>query len=184
MFIYKQTEFSSKDGADLWTVGHMEGDKFEPESDHSSKYAAAARCIELNGGGKYVEHDERPAKAVPKPGKGQHTPGPWNSIAYGKTTKGEIIIAGGKEFSNLLAEVYKQKNEDSQEANARLIAAAPELLEALKAILPYAENESASLDEAAKRDGENSEIADEARKAWAAIDQALELIKATEGQQS
>lgn len=51
MFIYKQTEFLSKDGADLWTVGHMEGEKFVPESDHGSKYAAAARVIELNGGG-------------------------------------------------------------------------------------------------------------------------------------
>lgn len=174
MFIYKQTEFSSKDGADLWTVGHMEGDKFEPESDHSSKYAAAARCIELNGGGKYVEHDERPAKAVPKPGKGQHTPGPWNSIAYGKTTKGEIIIAGGKEFSNLLAEVYKQKNEDSQEANARLIAAAPELLEALKSLY-----ENCSMIHNQWGEGANQKQADEAiRKGKEAI------RKATEGQQS
>lgn len=34
----------------LWTAGHMDGGRFEPESDHESEEAAARRVHFLNGG--------------------------------------------------------------------------------------------------------------------------------------
>lgn len=64
----------------------------------------------------------------------KHTKGEWSHTAYGYTSKGEIIIAGSDNFGNLLAEVYKQRDAREQEANAKLIAAAPKLLEALKCV--------------------------------------------------
>lgn len=133
MFIYKQTEFFSKDGADLWTVGHMEGQKFIPESDHGSKEDAVERVKELNGGGSghLVRPDGRINRAKPVV---QHTPGPWefsredveNKPNYHfiiEDTKGERVIA--------------TVHGNDGEANARLIAAAPELLEALKALTEH-----------------------------------------------
>lgn len=43
-WIYKQSE------PGLWTVGHIEGETWIPESDHASPDAAAARVRWLNGG--------------------------------------------------------------------------------------------------------------------------------------
>ena len=63
----------------------------------------------------------------------KHTPGPWD---LNETQRGTYIYQGGTE--NCIAEIYADVNED-QAANARLIAAAPELLEALLALLPGAE---------------------------------------------
>ncbi len=55
----------------------------------------------------------------------------------------------------------------------RLIAAAPDLLAALRALLPYAENEAHALQEL--RDSEAAEAAAEA--AWQAVENALEIIE-------
>jgi len=66
---------------------------------------------------------------------GKHTPGPWE-IGGVKTSKKEIVglcIFGPKEEAIVL--VGKKGLMDGGEANARLIAAAPELLEALKECL-------------------------------------------------
>jgi hypothetical protein len=69
----------------------------------------------------------------------QHTRGEWSHTAYGESSKGEIIIAGGGyPFSNLLAEVYKQRSKEEQEANAKLIAAAPDMLSVLKEAVDHA----------------------------------------------
>ena len=67
-----------------------------------------------------------------------------------------------------------------QEINhARLIAAAPELLAALRALLPYAENEAHALQEL--RDSEAAEA--EAEAAWQAIERAQELIERADANQ-
>lgn len=62
--------------------------------------------------------------------RAKHTPGPWN---FGmKSGDSEIIVAGGV----ALAEVFPTDcTEEEFEANAQLIKAAPELLEALKSLL-------------------------------------------------
>ena len=56
----------------------------------------------------------------------QHTPGPW-------TTDGVLI----KSPSGLIAHVYP----DNGDANARLIAAAPELLAVLRRVQPHLEGQ-------------------------------------------
>ncbi|MHB1407975.1 MAG: hypothetical protein ACYCXC_00025 [Acidovorax defluvii] len=64
----------------------------------------------------------------------QHTPGPWRVERQNPSpTTGEWMIAAGTKHG-YLAEVRDCGSGDVQ-ANARLIAAAPELLAALQAVL-------------------------------------------------
>lgn len=70
-----------------------------------------------------------------------HTPGPWrldNNIAYGwKTNPFSITVRKRGVHSTTVANIPAKQtiSRDEAEANARLIAAAPELLEALQAIV-------------------------------------------------
>lgn len=70
-----------------------------------------------------------------------HTPGPWrldNNIAYGwKTNPFSITVRKRGVHSTTVANIPAKQtiSRDEAEANARLIAAAPELLEALKDML-------------------------------------------------
>jgi hypothetical protein len=73
----------------------------------------------------------------------QHTPGPWNYIQRGTQVWGRSV--GGcqlQESDHLIADIrgwghiqYLPNGADVQDANGRLIAAAPDLLEALKEML-------------------------------------------------
>jgi hypothetical protein len=68
----------------------------------------------------------------------QHTPGPWKTLNRG--TNRLVDIVQGSDASNGLAKVwlneYRKRGATPERlANARLIAAAPELLEALERIL-------------------------------------------------
>ena len=65
----------------------------------------------------------------------QHTPGPWQACSYGIFAKIGIIAECGTR--SLLKD---GQTEDVALANARLIAAAPELLDAVLAALPYIED--------------------------------------------
>lgn len=58
----------------------------------------------------------------------QHTPGPWINIGNGDIVARSDNYCGGEKD---IASVFLTRN-DEDEANARLIAAAPDLLEALK----------------------------------------------------
>jgi hypothetical protein len=67
--------------------------------------------------------------------KAEHTPGPWkvnhgNEMHHVTNTDGVVI-----------AEVYHNTPKPQPYSNARLIAAAPELLEALKEMIPYSEGQ-------------------------------------------
>jgi len=60
-----------------------------------------------------------------------HTQGPWSYIGNGDVVaKSEKYCGGEKDIASVFLTVN-----DEDEANARLIAAAPELLEALQAIV-------------------------------------------------
>lgn len=65
-----------------------------------------------------------------------HTPGPW-------VKDGCVVLSNdedrGMRFA--IAERVRGRNHDDQEANARLIAAAPELLEAVKTMAAYYNDE-------------------------------------------
>ena len=61
----------------------------------------------------------------------EHTPGPWAHYDDRDTTQRHEIAATGK----TVARIYcTNGHEEEDDANARLIAAAPELLSALEAI--------------------------------------------------
>ena len=52
MYHYKQTASEADlewKASGIWTVGHYEGDQWQPESDHGSEKEAAARTQFLNG---------------------------------------------------------------------------------------------------------------------------------------
>ena len=66
----------------------------------------------------------------------KHTPGPWTAASQDTETN-EIPIKRGK---SILARVAPRPHWDAtQESNARLIASAPALLEALKSAVSYLE---------------------------------------------
>lgn len=71
----------------------------------------------------------------------KHTPGPWVAVKY-PDTKAHTVWANG--VSSLASVKHNQPH--TQEANAHLIAAAPEMLEALKALIdafePYVLDET------------------------------------------
>ena len=69
----------------------------------------------------------------------KHSPGPWTAASQDIDTN-EIPIKCGK---SILARVAPRPHWDAtQEANARLIASAPELLEALKNLVSMGWNDS------------------------------------------
>ena len=107
--------------------------------------------------------------------KQQHTPGPWFSDSEGniwrRDPKDLYQNGGGVAGEKPLATVHKGWNHPGAvgyplEANARLISAAPELLEALEAILPFIPNTSAS-EGGAARFSANVAAADKVRAAIA-----------------
>lgn len=64
-----------------------------------------------------------------------HTPGPW-SFLIDESGSGDEIFGYDVSAADGRSIVYYDNNDDPQtEANARLIAAAPELLEALQGVL-------------------------------------------------
>jgi len=68
--------------------------------------------------------------------KGTHTPGPWSSHPNCKEGKGTASwsIISDDSFATI-AIVYKESIPSQQESNAKLLAAAPELLSALDYLL-------------------------------------------------
>ena len=72
----------------------------------------------------------------------KHTPGPWNYDRSGYS----LYVNSGRELVTALS--MDGKRLETSEANARLIAAAPDLLEALKSVIAWldASDESAFSD--------------------------------------
>ncbi len=66
-----------------------------------------------------------------------HTPGPWHIDNRHFCDYGEFYISCG-DYIVARAHGQTQSCETEAEGNARLIAAAPELLEALRALIPHA----------------------------------------------
>jgi hypothetical protein len=71
----------------------------------------------------------------------KHTPGPWKAVRNASFWEVVTPLPGqtldqANEYSPSLAYVWGE-GEEQAEANARLIAAAPELLEALKEIVGF-----------------------------------------------
>ena len=60
----------------------------------------------------------------------QHTPGPWDVAT--KAGDGGLVVRSSKSMHELCQIHSSYKYKDAHKANARLIAAAPEILEALE----------------------------------------------------
>lgn len=80
--------------------------------------------------------------------KRKHTPAPWRRF-----DSRVRAVADGADF--LIASV--SRHDEACEANARLIAAAPEMLEALKALLPFLAGERLRVASAAIAKAEGGE---------------------------
>lgn len=68
--------------------------------------------------------------------KTKHTPGPWLAY-YGSSEELVTIIDSQNEDICELAPFVDDYSEEEMNANAKLMAAAPEMLEALNAIMNY-----------------------------------------------
>jgi len=72
-----------------------------------------------------------------------HAPGPWEVLPESDSHEGPLNIVseyeekGGRASANWIAECDLQSDEAQNRANARLIAAAPELLNALKDLVRH-----------------------------------------------
>lgn len=66
-----------------------------------------------------------------------HTPGPWFAIPHGKGSRAWKVTGNVDDAADDVANVIGYSEIDEVAANARLIAAAPALLEALQTILGY-----------------------------------------------
>lgn len=79
---------------------------------------------------------QTPHKKCEKMKKQKHTKGPW----LVSTIDGEdCLMVGGGDGSEVVADIRTHWPDAQVEANAHLIASAPELLEALRAVLDYHE---------------------------------------------
>jgi len=66
--------------------------------------------------------------------KPKHTPGPWTAKAYSRTNKCFVATSTGEIIFEQLA-----RSTETISPDARLIASAPELLEALHGLIDFAE---------------------------------------------
>lgn len=75
--------------------------------------------------------------------EGKHTPGPWTAFYKNKYDEWHVSlpIAGSNMKLSLCSDGIQSEN---QEADARLIAAAPDLLDALKRLLRFVNAHTAS----------------------------------------
>jgi hypothetical protein len=76
---------------------------------------------------------------MPAPVMSQHTPGPWALSPYREHQSAVVMQAG---TPRMVCEVYGYSDLPDNAANARLIAAAPALLEALVNLLDWAPDKS------------------------------------------
>lgn len=75
----------------------------------------------------------------------KHTPGPWNYHTEPQPNGCPTIgTSNGLQVAMLSHSILHEDQRDVAYANAQLVSAAPDLLEALKAILPMAENGAAT----------------------------------------
>lgn len=65
----------------------------------------------------------------------KHTPGPWTVEKFTRENDWDRMRARVTDGQDTIAQLFDSAFEDRNHANARLIAAAPELLEALEQIL-------------------------------------------------
>jgi hypothetical protein len=82
---------------------------------------------------------------------GKHTPGPWEAFEGGRFGK-DVVITSQSRIDNSKGSIcemdiyFDGEHGEQQEANAHLIAAAPDLLEALESALKQMEHDIVKID--------------------------------------
>ncbi len=95
---------------------------------------------------KNLNTTETPSATADK--SAQHTPGPWRSVSRPNQTIIDLVYAKN---GTLVADIiYAAGKMAEADANARLIAAAPELLEALKTALSDIQTSNAEISTCSK----------------------------------
>jgi hypothetical protein len=87
----------------------------------------------------------------------KHTPGPWTEHKW-NTEEHQISALGGTVA--LVSHSHSLISDESADANARLIAAAPDLLAACEALLAYANRYSDEMAKVGRGASELGELAD------------------------
>lgn len=106
----------------------------------------------------------------------KHTPGPWKHVGQTGDGKRQLVeSANDDSWERCSAEIDSDDcDHDMAIANARLIAAAPELLDALEGLLDARDTD---WEEAAEGDPDSDE-----GKAWlSAVKQAYEAVRKAQG---
>lgn len=113
-----------------------------------------------------------------------HTPGPWKLSHSGYANAPFVLYVGELDPNydrryplqgvDWIAEIRDDESPDHSrfESNARLMVAAPELLEALEELLPYLPDRNDALNYAATNDGRVGTIHLAVSKAYAVIQKA------------
>ena len=99
----------------------------------------------------------------------KHTPGPWRSLNFGTEVRTEDMRTA---VASLGMGYDHEDGDGRRTANARLIAAAPDLLAALRALVEVAEGYEKSDTEAAEDSGEEPYVAPRIKAARSAIARA------------
>ena len=100
-----------------------------------------------------------------------HTPGPWEVLPESDSHEGPLNIVseyeekGGRASANWIAECDLQSDEAQNRANARLIAAAPDLLEAANLTALHFERMNLHPDV--------NFMGDDEHEAWGALNRAI-----------
>lgn len=104
------------------------------------------------------------------------TPGPWEMFDEGDDHRFWIegtVKRGNIDYREFVAKTYALPGQrEREEANARLIASAPDLLETLKALLRFLPDRNDALNYAATNDGRVGSIHVAVQDAYAAIARA------------
>lgn len=72
--------------------------------------------------------------------KAKHTPGPWRITDHAESAV--FVYAGDNQYLNHVARVHNTPTKATRQANARLIAAAPDMLAMLKQLRDLLQNET------------------------------------------
>jgi hypothetical protein len=105
--------------------------------------------------------------------KTQFTAGPWHTTGLNVRAGDALICYATNHWAD------DETPENERQANANLIAAAPELLAIVRALLPHANNEWTRLDDMAHRGNRESE--DSAMELDRLIEHARETIEEITG---
>lgn len=131
LFVQSRTQKMSISSDHINTnFGEGDYDMSDPRCDECGKPAAFWRTTELF----CKKHAPKDAMPIKSQNETKHTSGPWRIDGFNSITNGEVIRHGDYEIITVLHDFNRFDRDPEREANARLIAAAPDLLAVAEAV--------------------------------------------------